>query len=91
MFQEKFKRQIKIDQRRILQGVGLEKEFRRLQRKVKKEMNGAKIYLYRDIRPESLGEYTYTIEIHNDEDYIGQVTRFSVKDVLKALEEFIDE
>lgn len=91
MFQIGLRRKQKVEQRKILQQSGLEKEYRRLQRKIKKEMNGARPYLYRDILPTSLGEFVYIIEIHNDEDFLGQLVADTPAKVIKMTEDWIDE
>ena len=79
-------------QRQLLQEAGLEKEYRRLQRKIKKEMNGARPYLYRDIEPMTLGEPVCIILIFNKEDEIlAKAVGFTVDEVIKAMEDWIDE
>jgi len=79
-------------QRQLLQEAGLEKEYRRLQRKIKKEMNGARPYLYRDIEPMTLGEPVCIILIFNKEDEIlAKAVGFTVSEVIKAMEDWIDE
>lgn len=79
-------------QRQLLQQAGLEKEYRRLQRKIKKEMNGARPYLYRDIEPMTLGEPVCIILIMNQQDEIlAKVMGFTVKEVMKTLEDWLDE
>jgi len=79
-------------QRQLLQQAGLEKEYRRLQRKIKKEMNGARPYLYRDIEPMTLGEPVCIILIFNKEDEIlAKAVGFTVSEVIKAMEDWIDE
>ena len=91
MFQIGLRRKQRLEQRKILQQFGLEKEYRKLQRRIKKEMNGAKPYLYRDILPTSLGEFVYIIEIHNDEDFLAQLVADSPEQVIKMTEDWIDE
>lgn len=79
-------------QRQLLQEAGLEKEYRRLQRKIKKEMNGARPYLYRDIEPMTLGEPVCIILIFNKEDEIlAKAVGFTVEEVIKAMEDWLDE
>lgn len=79
-------------QRQLLQQAGLEKEYRRLQRRIKKEMNGAKPYLYRDIEPMTLGEPVCIILVLNQEDEIlAKCMGFTVDEVIKTMEDFLDE
>lgn len=79
-------------QRTLLQQSGLEKEYRRLQRKIKKEMNGARPYLYRDIEPEMLGEPVCIILVLNEQDEIlAKAMGFTVKEVMQAMEDFLNE
>lgn len=79
-------------QRQLLQEAGAEKEYRRLQRKIKKEMNGAKPYLYRDIEPMTLGEPVCIILIFNEQDEIlAKAYGFTVEEVIKAMEDWLDE
>lgn len=79
-------------QRQLLQEAGLEKEYRRLQSRIKKEMNGARPYLYRDIEPMTLGEPVCIILIMNQQDEIlAKVMGFTVKEVMKTLEDWLDE
>ena len=79
-------------QRQLLQEAGLEKEYRRLQRKIKKEMNGARPYLYRDIEPMTLGEPVCIILVFNKEDEIlAKAIGFTVDEVIKAMEDWLDE
>lgn len=79
-------------QRQLLQQSGLEKEYRRLQRKIKKEMNGAKPYLYRDIEPMTLGEPVCIILVFNQEDeIIAKAVGFTVDEVIRAMEDWLDE
>lgn len=79
-------------QRAILQQAGLEKEYRRLQNRIKKEMNGAKPYLYKDIEPMSLGEFLYIIIIFSPEDdCLAKVYGLSPKDAIQAMEDWLDE
>lgn len=79
-------------QRQLLQQAGLEKEYRRLQRRIKKEMNGAKPYLYRDVEPMTLGEPVCIILVFNQQDEIlAKVMGYTVKDVIKTMEDWLDE
>lgn len=79
-------------QRQLLQQAGLEKEYRKLQRKIKKEMNGAKPYLYRDIEPMTLGEPVCIILVLNQEDEIlAKCMGFTVDEVIKTMEDFLNE
>ena len=79
-------------QRQLLQEAGAEKEYRRLQRRIKKEMNGAKPYLYRDIEPMTLGEPVCIILIFNEQDEIlAKAYGFTVEEVIKAMEDWLDE
>lgn len=79
-------------QRQLLQQAGLEKEYRRLQRRIKKEMNGARPYLYRDIEPMTLGEPVCIILIMNEENEIlAKCMGFTVKEVIETMEEFLNE
>lgn len=79
-------------QRQLLQQSGLEKEYRKLQRRIKKEMNGARPYLYRDIEPMTLGEPVCIILIMNEQDEIlAKCMGFTVEEVIKAMEGFLDE
>ena len=79
-------------QRQLLQQSGLEKEYRRLQRKIKKEMNGAKPYLYRDIEPMTLGEPVCIILVFNQQDeIIAKAVGFTVDEVIRAMEDWLDE
>lgn len=79
-------------QRQLLQQAGLEKEYRRLQRRIKKEMNGARPYLYRDVEPMTLGEPVCIILILNEQDEIlAKAYGFTVEEVIKAMEGFLDE
>lgn len=79
-------------QRQLLQQAGLEKEYRRLQRRIKKEMNGAKPYLYRDIEPMTLGEPVCIILVLNQEDEIlAKCMGFTVDEVIKTMEDFLNE
>lgn len=79
-------------QRTLLQQAGLEKEYRRLQRRIKKEMNGARPYLYRDVEPMTLGEPVCIILVLNEQDEIlAKAYGFTVEEVIKAMEDFLDE
>lgn len=79
-------------QRKLLQQAGLEKEYRRLQRRIKKEMNGARPYLYRDIEPMTLGEPVCIILVMNEENEIlAKCMGFTVKEVIETMEEFLNE
>lgn len=79
-------------QRQLLQQAGLEKEYRRLQRKIKKEINGARPYLYRDIEPMTLGEPVCIILVFNKEDEIlAKAVGFTVEEVIKAMKDWLDE
>lgn len=79
-------------QRQLLQEAGLEKEYRRLQRRIKKEMNGAKPYLYRDIEPMTLGEPVCIILVFSpEEDILAKVVGFTVKEVIETMEAWLDE
>lgn len=79
-------------QRALLQQAGLEKEYRRLQRRIKKEMNGAKPYLYRDVEPYSLGEPVCIILVMNEQDEIlAKAVGFTVEEVIQATEDWLDE
>ena len=79
-------------QRQLLQESGLEKEYRKLQRKIKKEMNEARPYLYRDIEPWTLGEPICIILVLNNQDEIlAKAVGFTVKEVIKAMEDWLDE
>ena len=79
-------------QRQLLQQAGLEKEYRRLQRRIKKEMNGARPYLYKDIEPMTLGEPVCIILVLNEQDEIlAKAYGFTVEEVIKAMEDFLNE
>lgn len=79
-------------QRTLLQQAGAEKEYRRLQRRIKKEMNGARPYLYRDIEPMTLGEPVCIILVLNKQDEIlAKAYGFTVEEVIKAMEDFLNE
>jgi hypothetical protein len=55
-------------------------------------MNGARPYLYRDIEPMTLGEPICIILVFNDQDEIlAKAMGFTVKEVIKAMEDFLDE
>lgn len=92
MFKSGLRRLQQRLQRQLLQQAGLEKEYRRLQRRIKKEMNGAKPYLYRDIEPLSLGEPVCIILVLNPQDEIlAKVVGYTVEEVIKTMEEWLDE
>ena len=92
MFKTGLKRLQQKLQRQLLQQAGLEKEYRRLQRKIKKEMNGARPYLYRDVEPMTLGEPVCIILVLNDQDEIlAKCMGFTVEEVIKAMEDWLDE
>lgn len=79
-------------QRQLLQEAGLEKEYRRLQRKIKKEMNGARPYLYRDIEPMTLGEPVCIILVlSKEDDILAKCMGFTVKEVIETMEDFLNE
>lgn len=79
-------------QRQLLQEAGLEKEYRKLQRRIKKEMNGAKPYLYRDIEPMTLGEPVCIILVFSpEEDILAKAVGFTVKEVIETMEDWLDE
>lgn len=79
-------------QRTLLQQAGLEKEYRRLQRRIKKEMNGAKPYLYKDIEPMTLGEPVCIILVTNEEgEILAKCMGFTVKEVIETMEAWLDE
>lgn len=79
-------------QRQLLQQAGAEKEYRKLQRRIKKEMNGAKPYLYRDVEPMTLGEPVCIILVFNQqEEIIAKAVGFTVHEVIEAMEDFLDE
>lgn len=82
---------LKREQRKILQQSGLEKEFRKLQRRIKKEIQGAEIYLYRDITPTSLGEFVYILEILRGDDFLAQIVAADIEDLIKTTEDWLDE
>ena len=92
MFKTGLKRLQQKLQRQLLQQAGMEKEYRRLQRKIKKEMNGARPYLYRDVEPMTLGEPVCIILVLNDQDEIlAKCMGFTVEEVIKAMEDWLDE
>lgn len=79
-------------QRTLLQQSGLEKEYRRLQRRIKKEMNGAKPYLYKDVEPELCGEMVCIILILSEEgDILAKAVGFTVEEVIETMEAWLDE
>lgn len=92
MFKTGLKRLQQKLQRQLLQQAGMEKEYRRLQRKIKKEMNGARPYLYRDVEPMTLGEPVCIILVLNEQDEIlAKCMGFTVEEVIKAMEDWLDE
>ena len=92
MFKTGLKRLQQKLQRQLLQQAGMEKEYRRLQRRIKKEMNGARPYLYRDVEPMTLGEPVCIILVLNDQDEIlAKCMGFTVEEVIKAMEDWLDE
>lgn len=92
MFKTGLKRLQQRLQRTLLQQAGLEKEYRRLQRRIKKEMNGARPYLYRDVEPMTLGEPVCIILVLNEQDEIlAKAYGFTVEEVIKTMEDFLDE
>lgn len=92
MFKSGLRRLQQILQRQLLQQAGLEKEYRRLQRKIKKEMNGARPYLYKDVEPDLLGEPVCIILVMNEQDEIlAKVYGFTVKEAIEAMEGFLNE
>lgn len=79
-------------QRQLLQQAGAEKRYRRLQNRIKKEMNGARPYLYRDVEPMTLGEPVCIILIlSKEDDILAKAYGFTVDEVIKAMEDFLDE
>jgi len=82
---------LKQQQRRMLQQAGLEKEYRKLQRKIKKEMQGAETYIYKDITPSSLGEFVFVLTIIREDDILAQVQGMDLEDLLETTEEWINE
>lgn len=92
MFKTGHKRLQQKIQRTLLQQSGTEKRFRSLQRRIKKEMNGGVPYLYKDVEPMSLGEFTYGIIVFSPEgDILAKVIGFSVEDAIKTMEDWLDE
>lgn len=92
MFKTGLKRLQQRLQRQLLQQAGMEKEYRRLQRRIKKEMNGARPYLYKDVEPMTLGEPVCIILVLNEQDEIlAKVYGFTVEEVIKTMEDFLDE
>lgn len=92
MFKTGLKRLQQRLQRQLLQQAGMEKEYRRLQRRIKKEMNGARPYLYKDIEPMTLGEPVCIILVLNEQDEIlAKAYGFTVEEVIKTMEDFLDE
>lgn len=79
-------------QRQLLQQAGAEKRYRRLQNRIKKEMNGARPYLYRDVEPMTLGEPVCIILIlSKEDDILAKAYGFTVDEVIKAMEDFLNE
>ena len=79
-------------QRQLLQQAGAEKRYRRLQNRIKKEMNGARPYLNRDVEPMTLGEPVCIILIlSKEDDILAKAYGFTVDEVIKAMEDFLDE
>ena len=79
-------------QRQLLQQAGAEKRYRRLQNRIKKEMTGARPYLYRDVEPMTLGEPVCIILIlSKEDDILAKAYGFTVDEVIKAMEDFLDE
>ena len=92
MFKTGLKRLQQRLQRQLLQQAGMEKEYRRLQRRIKKEMNGARPYLYRDVEPMTLGEPVCIILVMNEENEIlAKCMGFTVKEVIETMEDFLNE
>ena len=85
------KKQLLRLQRTLLQQEGLEKEFRKLQRRIKKEMNGARPYLYKDIE-QTIGEPVCIILVFNEnEEILAKAVGYTVDEVIRAMEDFLDE
>ena len=80
------------EQRKLLQQAGLEKEWRRLQRRFRKEL-GADIYLYQDSCPEFYNGPLYVTEVvKNLPDGLIYVTvKSSVDEVVRDLEDYLNE
>lgn len=79
------------EQRKILQQAGLEKEWRKLQRRYKREQ-GASIFLYKDSCPEFYNGILYVAELVNWEDgLLNIVVKNSVDSVLRELEDYLNE
>ncbi len=92
MFKSGLRRLQQKLQRQLLQQAGAEKEYRKLQRRIKKEMNGAKPYLYRDVEPMTLGEPVCIILVYNQqEEIVAKAVGFTVQEVIEAMEDFLDE
>ena len=92
MFKSGLRRLQQRLQRQLLQQAGLEKEYRRLQRKIKREMNGARPYLYKDVEPDLLGEPVCIILVMNEQDEIlAKVYGLTVKEAIEAMEGFLNE
>lgn len=91
-FKTGLKRKQQAQQRKLLQQAGLEKEYRRLQRRLAKEMNGAKPYLYADAEPEFIGEIVYIILVENDYgEILAKVAGLTVDETIRAMEDWLDE
>lgn len=92
MFKSGLRRLQQKLQRQLLQQAGAEKEYRKLQRRIKKEMNGAKPYLYRDVEPMTLGEPVCIILVFNQqEEIVAKAVGFTVQEVIEAMEDFLNE
>lgn len=92
MFKSGLRRLQQKLQRQLLQQAGAEKEYRKLQRRIKKEMNGARPYLYRDIEPMTLGEPVCIILVYNQqEEIVAKAVGFTVHEVIEAMEDFLNE
>lgn len=92
MFKSGLRRLQQKLQRQLLQQAGAEKEYRKLQRRIKKEMNGAKPYLYRDVEPMTLGEPVCIILVFNQqEEIVAKAVGFTVHEVIEAMEDFLNE
>lgn len=80
------------EQRKLLQKERLEKEFRRLNRLFKKELE-AEIYLYSDSCPEFYEGIFYVAEVieKKKKELIYTCVRPDIKGILKELEGYINE